>query len=227
MEINHNNCWFKGICTLNKCDEPICTRYEHMLEMLQKSNLKETQWKKYNFEPVRDDVFAYSELDTLRKEGLKKWYQSFHSLYIWSENYLNGKTAWAVKLLQNYFILWVDYQFNSYPCGYFITANQLKDAYKSQVNDLEKFNQLNHDLLNSELLVIDDVDLILGDEKIEKYLGGILDERYKAEKSVIYTSHLSPEDFKEKTTNKFLQSRIIELSQEIEFKAPTYRKEAF
>lgn len=223
---SQENCWFKGVCSLNQCDNPLCVRFEHMLSMFKKSNLKETQWGKYDFEPIREDIFAYEELDKIKKEELKKWYNSFHSLYLWSSNYLNGKTTWAIKLLQNYLVLWVDYQFSDYPCAYFITANQIKEVYKGQVNDPDRFNQVTFDMANAELLIIDDIDLILGDIKLETFIAGILDERYKANKSIIYTSHLSPEDFTKRTiNNKFLESRVIGLSNFIEFKAPSYKKE--
>lgn len=216
----YKNCWFQSTCKEEKCPE-ICIKYEHMLDMFKKSGLNENQWYKYEFEDPIEDIEAYRRLYELSK-NMESFYDNFKSLYIWSDKYLNGKTTWSIKLLQNYLVLWTNYRFD-YPCGYFISGNKIKEAFKSQVDNPELYNTITNNLKKAELLVIDNVDDIIGDQKVENYLAGILDERFSAKHSVIYTSHLSPDRVRQRTQNGFLISRILDLSDTIEFKAPTYK----
>lgn len=214
------------------CPEGLCIPNYKMTFMLQHSNLKKPQTEEYNFEESWEDRKAYLRLDEIITE-FPQWIttRTYNSLYIWSHNYLNGKTTWAIKLLQNYLTEWA-WAFNkewseenSY--GYFITTSQIKEIFKYQTERQEDFINLTKILKTTKLLVIDNIEQIIDDLKVENYLANILDERFSAKLSTIYTSHISPNEYKSKCKNSYLNSRIIDLSENniVEFNAPVYHKE--
>ena len=120
--------------------------------------------------------------------------------------------------------LWTEYRFDNVLAGYYINASDLVSIFKKQVDNEEQFTKTTNYLKNSELLVIDDIDRIIKEEKVQTWLSGILNYRYDNKYSVIFTSHLSPDEFKSKCSDKYLSSRIIDLSKTIQFTADPYKK---
>lgn len=218
------NCLIRKTCkNSNNCPE-FCITYEHILDMFAKSNLNPNYWEFYPIDfYIQSDVEAYLELKEICK-NLENWPNNFHSLYIWSDKYLNGKTMWSIRLLQIYMSLWTEYRFDNVLAGYYINASDLVSIFKKQVDNEEQFTKTTNYLKNSELLVIDDIDRIIKEEKVQTWLSGILNYRYDNKYSVIFTSHLSPEEFKSKCSDKYLSSRIIDLSKTIQFTADPYKK---
>ena len=99
-----NKCWYTSAC--GKYESPECNasciRYMEMDFLMQNSGIPRN--KQYNvlLTPSKQDVQAFVTLKEI-KDDIIAFVENGESVYIYSHNFGNGKTTWAIKLMQKYF----------------------------------------------------------------------------------------------------------------------------
>lgn len=139
-----------------------------------------------------------------------------NNLYIHSVITGNGKTAWAIRLMQSYFNkIW--YKSDLECRGLFVHVPRFFLALKDAINEKNEYvNHIKSNILKADLVIFDEI----GTKNLTSFesenLLNIINTRINEGKSNIYTSNLTPEELKE-TLGDRLYSRIVNLSTDITF----------
>lgn len=182
----------------------------------------------------KDDIDAYVQLSRI-KNDIKDFIQNGNNLYIFSNTTGNGKTTWAIKLLQSYFnSVWLGNGLRLR--GFFIPTqaflldkknanfgNISEDAKLFSITDSFGHNLLTtKNLLNCDVIVWDD--FLINNLTPYDYanLLAIIDQRYLNGKSNIFTAGGSLEEL-DKMYGSCISSRIMMNCAVIELKSIDYR----
>lgn len=140
-----------------------------------------------------------------------------NNLYLYSKNFGNGKTTWAIKLMQSYFNqIWAGNGFTQR--GLFIHVPSFLTKFKEVMNKRdETFELLKLQITNVDLVIWDDI----ASGKLSDYdhtnLLTYIDKRKFDGKSNIFTGNLDNEELSIAVGNR-LTSRIWNDSIRIELK---------
>lgn len=147
-----------------------------------------------------------------------------------------GKTTVATTLINEYIIARVKQHTSggrrvSVLPAYFLRASEFQNTFNSQfrgteemrIEATEKYYRLKNLMLNTELLVIDDISLRNSTEALTNELYEIFDERSIEEKSTIFTSNQPIEKVGEMLSEQ-IASRIAGMSELVGFYGKDNRK---
>ena len=130
------DCWYKNNCSsiTTQCGNH-CIRYSAMKDLCLKSNLPKSKWLPLKL-TTQKDRNSYLRLGIIQS-GIKEWVQEGNGLYIYSKNYGNGRTSWAVKLLLSYFnSIWYE---SGYKCrGLFINSADFLMRRKNMITTYDE-----------------------------------------------------------------------------------------
>lgn len=212
------NCWYKEVCSKydsNECNKN-CIRYMEMHYLINSSNIPKSNQFKNVLVPNVIDLESFKFLKSI-KDDMLVFVNEGTSLYIFSENCGNGKTSWAIKLMQKYFDeIWAGNGFTQR--GLFIHVPSFLTKFKEVINKKdEDFEDLKQQLLEVDLVIWDDI----ASGKLSDYdhtnLLTYIDQRKLNGKSNIYTGNLNEEELSVALGNR-LKSRIWNDSIVVEFK---------
>ena len=100
MEKSKNtDCWYAKICD-EDCSK--CVTYPQMKWQFDNSGLPKSKYMPIKLIPQRVDIEAFNKLADIR-ESIVEFVDGGENLYICGSNPGNGKTSWAIKMLQTYF----------------------------------------------------------------------------------------------------------------------------
>lgn len=225
-----NKCWYEEVCD-DKCTgcQSSCEQYQEMKYLMEHSGLPKSKQQAINLYPQECDLQAYKRLKEI-KDNIVDFVDSGSNLYICSTYCGNGKTSWAIKLLQSYFNNVWDEQdiyvirYNFKVRGLFIhVPTFLSKCKEFKSNDLE-FEELKN--------LIPKVDLIVWDEIAANDLSNydynqllrFIDARSLDEKANIFTGFVTSYGEMDKILGSRLTSRIWNNRTEvIEFMGDTRR----
>lgn len=220
--MHYTKCWYKPVCNLypDGCGEG-CIRFATMDFLVASSRLPEHRWMPDKLTPGKD-MKQFLRLKEI-KDDIGNWVKQGGNLYIHSEFCGNGKTSWAIKLL----LSWFDYIWAGcglQPRGVFVSVSaflyQLKDSIKHPSDELEELKRL---IMESELVVWDDI----GSTSLTPYEYSVLlpfiDYRILAGKSNIFTGNVEPDKLQDAVGTR-LGSRIYNASESIKFFTRDWRK---
>lgn len=203
-----NKCWYTSVC--GKYGSPECNasciRYMEMDFLMQNSGIPRN--KQYNvlLTPSKEDVQAFVTLKKI-KDNIVAFVENGESVYIYSHNFGNGKTTWAIKLMQKYFdSVWAG---NGFRCrGIFIHVPTFLTKIKEGISRKdEDFETLKSRLTTVDLVIWDDIAATkLGDFDHANLLTYI-DQRKLNQLSNIYTGNLYQDELQEALGNR-LASRV-------------------
>lgn len=196
------DCWYKQVCkkyNTDKCND-MCIRFTEMHHLMKYSGIPTSWFHSKPLLAIPVDIEAYKKLNEI-KLNIKDFVSQGRNLYIYSEGTGNGKTTWAVKLLQSYFDkIWAGNGLRIR--GFFIpTQAYLIDKKTSQFNSKSPEDMLfsirddfGNDLLTTKNVI--NADVVIWDDFAIKTLSSydytslfaILDQRYLNGKSNIFTS---------------------------------------
>ena len=230
------DCWYNKVCKKYDTDEctDMCVRFTEMLHMMKYSGIPQSRFKSQSLNVVQEDYNSYLKLNEI-KNNIKDFVQSGKNLYLYSENTGNGKTTWAIKLLQSYFNeVWAGNCLRIR--GFFIpTQAYLIDKKNAQFGNSSedyKLFSITDEFGNDQLTMknILNCDLIVWDDFVVKTLSAydytnlfaILDQRYLNGKSNIFTSGCSLEALDEMCGSK-ISSRIKMNCEIVELRASDFR----
>lgn len=217
MENSKNtNCWYADVCT-DDCNG--CTVYPQLLWQFENSGLPKTKYAPIKLIPQRADREAFKHLAEIRK-NIDEFVESGKNLYICGYNPGNGKTSWAIKMLQTYFSYVAEGSIWQVR-GMFVSVPTLLLQFKDFNNPMT--TEYKNNLQNTDLLILDDVAVTGLTQFDYLQLFSLIDQRMLANKSIIFTSNIIRLNDLEDAVGARLASRIWRNSEVVEIKGGDMR----
>jgi len=212
-------CWYKNTCK-KVHDGCRCLRYDEMLSLFQQSNIPEGKWNKIEL-IAGEDHNQFVRLAEIKKD-IKSYVQQGNNLYLYSNNFGNGKTSWAIKLMQAYFNqIWAGNRF----CrrGVFFSVPEFIDREHIRMSrDDDDFDELRDAIITCDLVIWDDISSIKMTDYSHSLLLNFIDTRFVNKKCNIFTGNLDGE-LLGKYAGGRLASRIWNGSELIQLNGPDRR----
>lgn len=211
------SCWYKNICNkydTNECNKN-CIRYMEMDFLMNMSNIPKSNQFKNELIPNKSDLENFKFLKDL-KDDIVNFVNNGENLYIYSKNFGNGKTTWAIKLMQKYFDeIWAGNGFTIK--GLFVHVPSFLTKFKEVINKKdEDFEIMKQQLLDVDLVIWDDIAAGKLTDFDHTNLLTYIDQRKLNGKSNIYTGNLDENELIEALGNR-LKSRVWNDSTVVEF----------
>lgn len=210
------DCWYIDSCT-DDCSK--CVVYPQMKWQFDNSGLPKAKYQPIRLSPQACDRRAFAKLADIRKD-IDVFVDNGRNLYICGANPGNGKTSWAIKILQTYFHYVAEGNLFNVK-GMFVSTPDLILKLKDFDNPLSTTYKEN--LRNCDLLILDDI--AVGGLSQYDYLQlfALIDSRILAGKSTIFTSNNATFDDLKDAVGERIASRIWNNSTIIELKGGDMR----
>lgn len=221
-----DSCYVQNTCKKYKnkdCQELFCVRLFKIDELFNQSLLSKEQRKhlKLRLDNNRIDEQAYSQLKQYQL-NIVDFVDKGSNLYIYSKTTGNGKTSWAIKLLQAYiYNIWAK---SNLECkALFINIPKFMRELKLHIShESEYINHINKYILKADMVIWDDVATKVASEYEGEQLISIIDSRVNDNKCNIFTSNIEPHQL-HNFVGVRLASRIIGLSTIVKFEGSDKR----
>lgn len=211
------NCkkWIEGTCP--NSDE-FCIKLFKVNELFKNSLLsdKQTMHQELRLDSTRQDRDAFLLLKDIQ-QNIVSFVDKGSSLYLYSPMTGNGKTSWAIRLMQAY-VLGIWYNSPLVSRTLFINISRYLIELKNSISSPSEYiDHISENILSADLVVFDDIGTKVGTEYEIEHLMSAINTRIECGKSNIYTSNVSPSNLADRVGAR-LASRIIGGSTVIEFK---------
>lgn len=210
-----------GGCSPN--DEHFCIKLFKLDYLYNEALLskKQREYVKLRIDADGTDREVFLQLKDIEK-NIEKFVEGGSSLMLHSSNCGNGKTAWAIRLIQAYFhSIWHKCDLNCK--ALFINVPRFLLELKSNISQKSDYiEHIRSRMLSADLVVWDEVATKAVTEFEHENLLSLINSRIDLGKAQIFTSNLSPDDMKEAIGDR-LYSRIVNLSTVMEFKGADKR----
>lgn len=212
--MEHFECWFRDICE-EECPVSGCSRYRTTKWQMDNAGLPEAQQRVIKLTSKSDEereIFGY--LGEIKK-NIVQHVKDGDNFYICSNATGNGKTSWAIKLLQAYLA--------SVSSG---NIGILRGIFISVPDLLIKIKDFSDPITSKNLIEkIQKVDLVIWDDVVISGLSNfdylqlynLINNRLFAKKSNIYTSNYEDRNTLQELIGARLTSRIWNDSEIIKF----------
>lgn len=218
------DCWVRERCKKAvDCDGESCIKLFKINELCNLAMLTDDQRRKKKLwldgNGIDKDAFTF--LKSV-EDNVEKFVNSGDNLYIYSYITGNGKTAWALRILNSY-IEKIWYKSDIVCRGLFVNVPRFLISLKDNIGNYnEYYNQIKENILDADLVVFDEIGAKVATSFETEHLLSIINARVDAKKSNIYTSNLGPEELR-KAVGDRMYSRIINTSTEIMFRGTDKR----
>lgn len=228
MDLDVKNCNFKDTCAKyrrGECDSaaPFCIRLFKINDLQDKALLTIDQRRRI---PLRLDANLVDQKIFNRLKDIENSIESYikhgNNLYLYSTICGNGKTRWALRLMNAYFEkVW--YNTDIVCRGLFINVPRFLLALKDNISQRSDYIQhIKENVLDADIVIWDEVGskglTVFENENILS----LINSRIEAGKANIYTSNLDAAGLREAVGER-LYSRIFHLSECLEFKGADKR----
>lgn len=205
---NMPDCWYASKCKKycsKKCNIN-CIRYAEMNFLMESSNIPKANQFRNELIPSSIDIDNFRFLKSI-KDDVVNFVNNGENLYIYSRQFGNGKTSWAIKIMQKYFDkIWLGNGFNVR--GLFIHVPSFLTKCKDVISDKdEQFQTLKKQLLDVDLVIWDDIAAGKLSDFDHTNLLTYIDQRKLNGKSNIYTGNLDQNELVTALGNR-LKSRV-------------------
>lgn len=211
-------CWLRNNCKGLHCDDPNgCVILYKLNFLFDEANISNTQ-REYIALKVDDDGTDLKEFKRLREiqDNILDFVNKGSQLYIHSINCGNGKTAWALRLMQTYFKkIWLT---TDMVCrGLFISVPNLLLSLKDNISKRNEYAEhVKENVYDADLVIWDDIGTKGLTAFEQENLFAMIDRRINSGKANIFTSNLNSKELHEALGDR-LTSRICNLGIDIEF----------
>ena len=218
------DCWVRERCKKAvNCDGESCIKLFKINELCNLAMLTDDQRRKKKLwldgNGIDKDAFTF--LKSV-EDNVEKFVNSGDNLYIYSYITGNGKTAWALRILNSY-IEKIWYKSDIVCRGLFVNVPRFLISLKDNIGNYnEYYNQIKDNIFDADLVVFDEIGAKVATSFETEHLLSIVNARVDAKKSNIYTSNLGPEELR-KAVGDRMYSRIINTSTEIMFRGTDKR----
>jgi DNA replication protein DnaC len=189
---------------------------------MENSGLPKNKQYSFNLIPSKIDLNSFKQLKNI-KDGIADFVTGSQNLYIYSDYFGNGKTSWAIKLLQKYFDeIWAG---NGFRCrGIFISVPLFLTRNKEIISHKDiDYELLRERLLTTDLVVWDDIAASKLSDFDYNNLLTYIDSRKMSGLSNIFTGNVTTEQKMIEYVGTRLSSRIWNDSIRVEFKGEDRR----
>ena len=224
-KFNKDRCWFRSKCSNYNTENChcACSIYFQYYYLVNLANIPTNkQQPKDLVLHAKNDIKQFEYLNNV-KDNINKFVRDGCNLYIYSENFGNGKTTWAIKLMSKYFSnICMN---NGTRCrGLFINVDDFLMAKKNQIKHPDhRFTEMERLIPDVDLIIWDDI----GATKLKEYdhqvLFPLINSRILNNKANIFTSNVIDNEFANNVGGR-LASRIIDTSNIVEFMNTSQRK---
>ena len=209
--LKNTDCWYADKCE-DDCSK--CIVYPQMLWQFDNSGLPKSKYKPIRLTPESADKNAFRQLAKIR-EDIDNFVEQGKNLYICGATPGNGKTSWAIKMLQTYFHYVAEGNLFNVK-GMFVSVPNLLLKMKDFNNPLS--DEYKENLKSCDLLILDDIAVA----ELSKYdylqLFTLIDDRMLSGKSIIFTSNITSLKELSPVIGERLASRVFGNSIVIEIK---------
>ena len=222
-----NKCKYAANCNGKDCDAAFCERKYRLDNMFNKSLLTTLQQRhiQLSIDENEKDLAAFQYLASIAAD-IENFVDSGGNLFIYSRTCGNGKTSWAIKLMESYFYqTWPKKDLSCH--ALFISVPRFLLALKANISEPNEYAQTILKRVNeAELVVWDDIAAKIGTEFELNHLLSLIEGRVAEGKSNIYTSNLTPQELVSAVGER-LASRIANLSTTVHFEGTDKRRSIF
>lgn len=212
MENSKNtDCWYASVCQ-EDCSN--CIVYPQMKWQFDNSGLPKSKYMPIRLVPESIDRGAFRQLANIR-QNIDEFVEQGKNLYICSKYFGNGKTSWAIKMLQTYFHYVAEGNLFTVK-GMFVSTSDLLLKLKDFDNPLK--TEYKENLKSCDLLILDDIAVAGVSQYDYLQLFALLDSRMLAEKSTIFTSNVNTKEDLIKVVGDRIASRVWNNSTIIELR---------
>lgn len=215
-------CWYQRTCKQYKenCQQN-CIRYIEMKYMIDTALIPKGRQFNNKLRPSKEDIESFKFLNEIKKD-IVNFINNSENLYIFSSKFGNGKTTWAIKLMQNYFnLIWAGNGLTQR--GLFIHVPSFLTKFKEIINKKdESFEELKKQLLEVDLVIWDDIAAGKLTDYDHNNLLVYIDQRKLNGKSNIYTGNLNEQELIDALGNR-LKSRVWNDSTVVELRGTDRR----
>ena len=217
------DCWYAKTCKNYDTDicNNSCIRYSEMNYLITSSNIPKGKQFKNELIAQPIDLANFKLLNEIKKDVIN-FVNDGENLYIYSQYFGNGKTTWAIKIMQSYFDkVWLGNGFTQK--GLFIHVPSFLTKFKEVINKKdEDFEDMKKQLLEVDIVIWDDIAAGKLTDYDHTNLLTYIDQRKLNGKSNIYTGNLDKEELLKALGNR-LTSRVWHDSTVIELKGKDRR----
>lgn len=214
----NENCFLKDNCKKLHCNDANgCLILYKLNYLYDTAGVSEKLRKRIELRIDSDgtDYYEFSKLTEIQSD-IVNFVESGKQLYIHSSQAGNGKTSWAIRLLQSYFNrIWLKTELRCR--ALFIHVPSFLVALKEDISvRSDKMKKLKEDIRNCDLVIWDDIATKSSTVFEADNLLSMIDTRINSGKCNIFTSNLNDNELHEALGDR-LASRISNLSINIEF----------
>ena len=225
--ITSNECWMKDTCkkyqnSSKDCEcrnsDVFCIKLFKLQQLYDLSLLTEKQRIRIPLRIDADgtDKQAFERLSVIESDVVRYFSDLGNSLYIYSGNVGNGKTTWAVRLIQSYLTnVW--YRCDIDCKALFVSVPKYLIAMKDNISETNDYAQhVKKYVYSADVVVFDDIATKSATQFEHEMLFNIIDTRVNLGKSNIYTSNMDYVGLVN-TVGERIASRIFNTSEKIRF----------
>lgn len=219
-----DSCYLRSQCNKyvsgnDECtkDNQFCIKLFKLDYLYNEALLSETQRKHIDLYVDADntDKEIFLQLKDIQN-NIVEFVNKGNNLYLYSTNTGNGKTAWAIRLMQSYFSnIWHKCDF----CckGLFINVPKFLLSLKDNISEPSEYiAHIKDNVLSADLVIWDELGVKALTSYEHEHLLNLINSRMDSGKSNIYTSNLAPIQLREVVGDR-LYSRIINTAQSFAF----------
>jgi len=193
--MDNNTCWLKDSCKGKHCHEKDnCLILYKLNYLFEQANIPVNLRKNISLF-IDEDGTDKEEFILLKdiQNNITNFVNEGKNLYIWSEQTGNGKTSWALRLIQTYLKkIWLK---TDLKCkALYINVPSFLLALKANISAPNSYyKHIEDNVKDCDLVIWDDIGNKVGTEFEISHLLSIIDTRISKGKSNIYTSNISPD----------------------------------
>lgn len=207
----------KDICPYINSETKVCMRKYKINYLLDQALLSDAQKirKALLLDVNKIDLQAFTDLNII-KTDIVSFAKNGDNIYIYSKIPGNGKTSWAIKLIQSYINkIWAESQLTCRVL--FINVPKFLLSLKASIsNQSDYIDHINKYVNSADIVVWDDIGTKVATEFEHEHLLSLIDSRLLDNKANIFTSNIIPNELSGFIGDR-LASRIINTSKTIEF----------
>lgn len=213
--VENKNCWLKEVCNHKDCNT-FCMRL-FKLDFLYDAALISLQQRKHvnlRLDSDKIDEQAFIRLKNMEKD-IENFVNNGNNLYLHSKTCGNGKTAWALRLIEAYFNkIWSK---SSLKCrALFINVPRFLLALKDNIsNHSDYIAHIKNNVLDCDIVIWDEVGTKGLTQFEHEHILNFINARLDSGKANIYTSNLDDKELHDAVGDR-LHSRISNYSINIE-----------
>jgi len=212
--ITSDKCWLKGECSGVDCDG-FCLRLFKLDYLYSEALIPMNLRKRINLRSEDGDFAAFSTLSGIAGDP-EAFVSEGKSAFIHSAISGNGKTSWAIRIVQEYFNrIW--YKSELRCRALFISVPKLLIELKRNIDSKSEYVQhILGNIMDADIVIWDDIATKSVTTFEAENLFSMIDARICSGKSNIYTSNLSEDEMLDALGSR-LASRVCNCDYNLEF----------